>query len=305
MQAELVLQVAADERQRREVVERCVEEPLDLTAVQIDNPRGCSACPRARSRAACSAPGRACTAGRPPTRRVRPVRCDDAQAAISLRLDGELSGARSTSTTWTSTSAPAPSAPGSSATPSGSELRSGSRPSMPFPTWHPRCWRTWDRRGLPGAMRSGDAPGRRASPPRPRRPLVVAAALAAIAGMAAGAAFVGLGSEPRSPAAAELPDRVLAAQTGHRLARRQLPSRRARRPRGRWRAPVRRAAGLRGAGIARPQTLRQQGSRDADAGAGGRRRAMVAVDGAGRAPPPPTGALPARCPALGPLGQGP
>jgi hypothetical protein len=42
----------------------------------------------------------------------------------------------------------------------------------------------------------------------------VAAALAAIAGVAAGAAFVGLGPEPRSPAAADLPDRVLAAQAG-------------------------------------------------------------------------------------------
>ncbi len=93
---------------------------------------------------------------------------------------------------------------------------------------------------------AGDGRGPRvAAPvPRPRRPLVVAAALAAIAGMAAGAVFVGLGSEPRSPAAADLPGRVLAAQTGidsvdasFRLVEGDIAER--------WRrAPVRGAAGL-------------------------------------------------------------
>ena len=61
---------------------------------------------------------------------------------------------------------------------------------------------------------SPDAPPHRNVSPRRRRPLVVAAALAAIAGVAAGAVFVGVGSEPQSPAAADLPDRVLAAQAG-------------------------------------------------------------------------------------------
>ena len=50
-------------------------------------------------------------------------------------------------------------------------------------------------------------------PARTRRPLVAAAAVATVAGMAAGAAFVGIGSEPRSPAAADLPERIVAAQS--------------------------------------------------------------------------------------------
>lgn len=53
-------------------------------------------------------------------------------------------------------------------------------------------------------------PGRRAE----RRRLAVAAAVAAVAGMAAGATFVGLGTEPRSPAAADVPGLVLSAQRG-------------------------------------------------------------------------------------------
>jgi hypothetical protein len=48
---------------------------------------------------------------------------------------------------------------------------------------------------------------------RPRRSLVAAAAVAAVAGLVAGAAFVGIGREPRSPAAADLSELVLAAQT--------------------------------------------------------------------------------------------
>lgn len=48
---------------------------------------------------------------------------------------------------------------------------------------------------------------------RTRRPLVAAAAVATVAGMAAGAAFVGFGSDPRSPAAADLPERIVAAQS--------------------------------------------------------------------------------------------
>jgi hypothetical protein len=45
-----------------------------------------------------------------------------------------------------------------------------------------------------------------------RRSLVVAAAVAAVAGIVAGATFVGIGTEPRSPAAADIPERVLTAQ---------------------------------------------------------------------------------------------
>jgi hypothetical protein len=53
-----------------------------------------------------------------------------------------------------------------------------------------------------------------AASPRRHRTLV-AAAVAAVAGMVAGATFVGLGGSPRSPAAAEIPERILAAQ--HRI----------------------------------------------------------------------------------------
>lgn len=45
-----------------------------------------------------------------------------------------------------------------------------------------------------------------------RRRLAVAAAVAAVAGMAAGATFVGLGTEPQDPAAADVPGLVLSAQ---------------------------------------------------------------------------------------------
>jgi hypothetical protein len=51
-------------------------------------------------------------------------------------------------------------------------------------------------------------PGRRTE----RRRLAVAAAVAAVAGMAAGATFVGLGTEPQDPAAADVPGLVLSAQ---------------------------------------------------------------------------------------------
>lgn len=45
-----------------------------------------------------------------------------------------------------------------------------------------------------------------------RRSLAVAAAAAVVAGIVAGATFVGIGTEPRSPAAADIPERVLTAQ---------------------------------------------------------------------------------------------
>ncbi len=61
----------------------------------------------------------------------------------------------------------------------------------------------------PTIIRPGPGEG---TPPSPRRRLVVAAAVAAVAGMVAGAAFVGIDTEPRSPAAADVPARVLAAQ---------------------------------------------------------------------------------------------
>jgi hypothetical protein len=62
-----------------------------------------------------------------------------------------------------------------------------------------------------------DGPGHGAAAPRRparagRRRLAVAAALALVAGAAAGGTFVGLGTEPRSPAAADVPDLVMEAQ---------------------------------------------------------------------------------------------
>lgn len=50
-----------------------------------------------------------------------------------------------------------------------------------------------------------------AAPTRPRR--VAAVAVAAVAGLVAGATFVGIGREPGPPAAADVPDLVVAAQT--------------------------------------------------------------------------------------------
>jgi hypothetical protein len=64
-----------------------------------------------------------------------------------------------------------------------------------------------------GSRTGGRAVGRAASPRAATgRHLAVAAAAAAVAGMVAGATFVGIGGEPRSPAAADLPARVVAAQ---------------------------------------------------------------------------------------------
>ena len=144
------------------------------------------------------------------------MRCDDAQAAISLRLDGELPGGgvdvRDVDEHL-----------GACAECSGFERHAERlRGTLRFEAVDvvpdvasavvarlrssPASWRH--------AAGDGRGPKVAAPVPRPRRPLVVAAALAAIAGMAAGAVFVGLGSEPRSPAAADLPGRVLAAQTG-------------------------------------------------------------------------------------------
>jgi hypothetical protein len=142
------------------------------------------------------------------------VRCDDARAAISLRLDGERPGAavdvREVDQHL-----------GTCVECSGFERHAERlRAELRFevvdavPDVAPAVLAhlgssTTSRRPAVRDLRS-----RRIPPARPRRPRVVAAALAAIAGIAAGAAFVGLGLEPRSPAAADLPDRVLAAQTG-------------------------------------------------------------------------------------------
>ena len=140
------------------------------------------------------------------------MRCDEAQGVISLRLDGELPGGVDLHDVDRHV--------GICAACSGFErhaqrLRAALRfeavgaapdvaPAVLAHLGSPVTGRHAVR-ALPGSL---------VSPPRPRRPLVVAAALAAIAGMAAGAVFVGLGSEPRSPAAADIPRRVLAAQTG-------------------------------------------------------------------------------------------
>src|SRR5918995_1184079 len=111
------------------------------------------------------------------TRKERPVRCDDARLALSLRLDGEM---------------PDDVDPG--------EL---------------------DRHlgGCPGCAAFERSAGRvraglRFEPVHDAPDVVPAvAACAALAGMAAGAAFVGIGREPRSPAAADVPERVVAAQS--------------------------------------------------------------------------------------------
>jgi len=141
------------------------------------------------------------------------VRCDDARAAISLRLDGELPGDLDVREVYRH----------ADACPDCTEFARHAesvRAALRFevvgavPDLAPAVVARLQPPKTSGRQAAADGRAPRAAAPRPRRPLVVAAALAAIAGMAAGAAFVGLGSDPRSPAAADLPDRVLAAQTG-------------------------------------------------------------------------------------------
>jgi Putative zinc-finger len=141
------------------------------------------------------------------------VRCDDARVAISLRLDGELPGGADVRAVDEHAEACAEC--------SGFErhaerVRAALRfePVGAVPDLAPAVLADLGPRESSGPPVTGYGGRPRRPPPRPQRPLVVAAALAAIAGMAAGVTFVGLGREPRSPAAADLPDRVVAAQTG-------------------------------------------------------------------------------------------
>jgi Putative zinc-finger len=141
------------------------------------------------------------------------VRCDDARAAISLRLDGELPDGADVRAVDEHADACAEC---SRFERHAERVRSALRLEAlgAVPDLAPAVLADVGPRENPGrpAVTDGGHPLRSAS--RPRRPLVVAAALAAIAGLATGVAFVGLGPEPRSPAAADLPDRVLAAQAG-------------------------------------------------------------------------------------------
>ncbi|HEX6420676.1 MAG TPA: zf-HC2 domain-containing protein, partial [Acidimicrobiales bacterium] len=70
--------------------------------------------------------------------------------------------------------------------------------------------------GTPGDHTPGDRPrrpaGRGTARGTARRPVLVAAAAALLAGTVAGATAVGFGTEPRSPAAADVPSRVIEAQ---------------------------------------------------------------------------------------------
>jgi hypothetical protein len=141
------------------------------------------------------------------------VRCDDARAAISLRLDGELPGGADVRAVDEHAGACAEC---SSFERHAERVRAALRfeAVVAVPDLAPAVLADLGPAETSRRLAAGHGRGPRPSAPRPRRPLVVAAALAAIAGMAAGVAFVGLGPEPRSPAAADLPDRVLAAQTG-------------------------------------------------------------------------------------------
>jgi hypothetical protein len=140
------------------------------------------------------------------------VRCDDARAAISLRLDGELPDGADVRATEEHADACAEC---SRFARHADRVRATLRFEAvgAVPDIAPAVLADLEPRQGPGRrVGVGDVGHPRST--RPRRPLVVAAGLAAIAGLAAGAAFVGLGAEPRSPAAADLPDRVLAAQAG-------------------------------------------------------------------------------------------
>ena len=70
------------------------------------------------------------------------------------------------------------------------------------------------RRGTTPAAHHRRRPGRRATRVHRVPRLAAAAAVAALAGVVAGVSVVGLGTEPRSPAAADVPDLVMAAQHG-------------------------------------------------------------------------------------------
>jgi Putative zinc-finger len=141
------------------------------------------------------------------------VRCDDARAAISLRLDGELpSGVDVRAVDEHAGACAECSGFGRHAERVRAALRFEA--VVAVPDLAPAVLAQLGTPETSGRHPAGDGRRMRPAAPRPRRPLVVAAALAAIAGMAAGVAFVGLGPEPRSPAAADLPDRVLAAQAG-------------------------------------------------------------------------------------------
>ncbi|MGH9192313.1 MAG: zf-HC2 domain-containing protein, partial [Acidimicrobiales bacterium] len=113
------------------------------------------------------------------------MRCDDAQAAISLRLDGELPGGGADASEVDQHL-------GSCSECSGFERHAGRiRAELRFeavgavPDVAPAVLANLGTSKTSGRHANGGLRGGRASPPRPRRPLVVAAALAAIAGMAA------------------------------------------------------------------------------------------------------------------------
>src|SRR5215207_742239 len=181
------------------------------------------------------------------TRRERPVRCDDVRLALSLRLDGEMPddvdpgeldrhlggcpgcaafersagrvraglrfepvhGAPDVAPAVVATlAAPVPHTRRPARTHDAGRVGPGGR--------HDRR-RDGDGHAAPHGRhdqrrrgQTGAAPGERV---RPRRSLLAVAVCAALAGMAAGAAFVGIGREPRSPAAADVPERVVAAQS--------------------------------------------------------------------------------------------
>jgi hypothetical protein len=181
------------------------------------------------------------------TRRERPVRCDDARLALSLRLDGEMpddvdpgeldrhlggcpgcaafersagrvrAGLRFepvhdapdvAPAVVATLAAPVPDTRRPARTHHAGRVGPGGRHDRrPDGDNHAAPHGRHDQRR---GGQTGAAPGERV---RPRRSLLAVAACAALAGMAAGAAFVGIGREPRSPAAADVPARIVAAQS--------------------------------------------------------------------------------------------
>jgi hypothetical protein len=139
------------------------------------------------------------------------VSCDDTRLAVSLRADGELPAGTATDSldehlaTCTECRAFADDV---------QRIRSHLRVEAVdrAPDLGPAVVARLRDPGTAPARRGRTAVARDRQARSGRRRLAVAAAIALVAGAAAGGTFVGIGTQPRSPAAADVPDLVVEAQ---------------------------------------------------------------------------------------------